>query len=216
MWTKICGIRDVSTAMAVAELGPRAIGLNFYEPSPRSVTVEVAAEIVRSLPERVEPVGLFVNHSLDEIRQICAACQLSTIQLHGDEPPEFLAELGEFRILRAFRIGDEGLADVDNYLAECRKLGTRPWACLADAKVAGAYGGTGQVAPWTLLQSEWNPDWPPLILAGGLNPRNVAAGIETVRPWGVDVAGGVESAPGSKDLSLVAEFLAQAATPQSA
>lgn len=215
MWTKICGIRDVSTALAVAELGPQAIGLNFFEGSLRVVEVEVAAEIVRKLPERVEPVGLFVNHSLGDIRSICGPCGISLIQLHGDEPPEFLAELSEFRIVKAFRIGESGLFEVADYLERCRTLGVRPWACLADAKVPGSYGGTGRVAPWEILRDQWNADWPPLILAGGLTPRNVADGIRVVRPWGVDVAGGVESSPGQKDLSLVQEFLQRVSSKRS-
>lgn len=210
MWTKICGIRDVATALAVAQLGPQAIGLNFYSRSVRVVLPDVAAEIVRQLPSHVEPVGLFVNHTASEIRDICQRCGLRTIQLHGDEPPEFLAELAEFRILRAFRIGDAGLDETAVYLDRCRQLGVVPRACLADAKVAGAFGGTGQTAPWELLSDGWKAEWPPLILAGGLTPANVSTAVRTVRPFGVDVAGGVESAPGQKDLELVKAFLIQA------
>src|SRR5687768_4159644 len=102
MWLKICGIRDVATAQAVAELGPSAIGLNFFSESPRRCELPVAQSIVRNLPATVEPVGLFVNHAVEEIRRVAADCELRTIQLHGDEPPELLAELPEFRILRAF------------------------------------------------------------------------------------------------------------------
>ena len=211
MWTKICGIRDVATAVAVAQLRPQAIGLNFFDRSVRVVKPDVAAEIVRQLPPDVEPVGLFVNHTVEQIRGICLHCGLRTIQLHGDEPPELLADLVEFQILRAFRVGESGLADVELYLDRCRQLGRLPRACLADAKVSGAYGGTGQVAPWKLLREGWRFDWPPLILAGGLNSTNVAEAIRTANPWGVDVAGGVESAPGQKDLSMVQEFLRQTA-----
>lgn len=209
MWIKICGIRDVDTAIAVAQLRPQAIGLNFYERSVRYVTPDVAAEIVRRLPKEVEPIGLFVNHSAEQIRQICRESGLRTIQLHGDEPPELLAELSEFQILRAFRIGDGGLHEVTGYLGRCLELNARPRACLADAKVAGYFGGTGQVAPWEILH-DWRSDWPPLVLAGGLTPENVADGIKIVRPRGVDVAGGVESSPGKKDLALVKSFIERA------
>src|SRR6478735_6324603 len=102
MWIKICGIRDVQTAQAVAQAGADAIKLNFYAQSPRVVTPEVAAEIVASLSTAIEPIGVFVNHCVDEVRTICRKCGLRTIQLHGDEPPEQLFELAhEFRVIRA-------------------------------------------------------------------------------------------------------------------
>lgn len=208
MWIKICGIRDVETALAVTACGPDAIGLNFYAKSPRVVTQALATEIVVRLPKAVEAVGLFVNHSLDEIHTICQRCDLGTVQLHGDEPPEFVAKLPQFRVIRAFRVGDEGLDEIAAYLERCRQLDALPWACLMDARVAGAYGGTGQKAPWDLLLRDYDTkNWPPLILAGGLHPGNVAEAVEKVRPWGVDVAGGVESAVACKDIELVRQFV---------
>lgn len=208
MWIKICGIRDLDTALAVARLGPQAIGLNFYEESPRVVAPHVAAEIVRLLPAEVEPVGVFVNHTSEQIDSVCRQCGLKTIQLHGDEPPELLVELSAYKIVRAFRVGENGLLDMANYLDHCRTLGAIPAACLVDARVEGVYGGTGRTAPWELLSKEFRTTaWPPLILAGGLRPDNVADAIRTVKPWGIDVAGGVESSPGCKDLSLVCTFI---------
>jgi len=208
MWIKICGIRDRATADAVAELGANAIGLNFFHGSPRCVTREAAAEIVRGLPASVEPVGVFVNHSRSGIVEICRDVGLSTIQLHGDESPEFAAELAQFRIIRAYRIGPEGLGSVAADIDRCASLGIRLAGCLIDARVTGTYGGTGQTAPWETLVRDWRCDqWPPLILAGGLTPDNVAEAIRTTRPWGVDVASGVESEPGSKDLARVAQFV---------
>lgn len=208
IWTKICGIRDVETALAVAALAVDAIGLNFYDRSPRVVSLENAKEIVDRLPRNIEPVGLFVNHPLDTVRSISTSCGLRTIQLHGDEPPETIAALSAFRVIRAFRVGDAGLSEVASYLAECRRLSALPWACLIDARVEGAYGGTGQVAPWDVLRREYNfRDWPPLILAGGLRPENVADAIRTVQPWGVDVAGGVEATVACKDLAMVRKFV---------
>lgn len=213
MWIKICGIRDVDTARAVAELRPDAIGLNFFQRSSRSVSVEVAAEIVRSLPAGIEPIGLFVDHNLATIRSICDAVGLDSIQLHGDEPPEFIAQLAPRQVLRAFRIGDEGLAGMATYLAECGRLNAFPRACLLDARVDGSYGGTGHTAPWDLIVRDYQPGWPPLVLAGGLHPGNLAAAIATVQPWGVDVASGVESAPGIKSLPLVQQFIELARRP---
>ncbi|HTI52357.1 MAG TPA: phosphoribosylanthranilate isomerase [Planctomycetaceae bacterium] len=211
MWIKICGIRDYETAEAVAECGPQAIGLNFYEKSPRFVAPQLATEIVVRLPREVEPVGVFVNHSVDEIQTICRRCDIGIVQLHGDEPPEVVAALSQFRVIRAFRVGAEGLGEITSYLQRCRRLDTLPWACLVDARVEGTYGGTGQAAPWELIRRDYNfAGWPPLILAGGLQPDNVSAAIKAVRPWGVDVAGGVESAVACKDISLVRKFVESA------
>ncbi|MBS0260451.1 MAG: phosphoribosylanthranilate isomerase [Planctomycetes bacterium] len=209
MWTKICGIRDLPTALAVAEAGATALGLNFYAPSPRSVSPETAAAIVAGLPPAIEPVGLFVNHAVPQVEQIARHCGLRCVQLHGDETPEAVAHLSrEFRVIRAFRVGDDGLHEVAQYLQQCRDLEGSPWACLIDAKVAGRYGGTGHVTPWELVKREYQwGDWPPLILAGGLNPSNVAEAIAAVNPWGVDVAGGVESAVACKDLAMVRQFV---------
>ena len=216
MFVKICGIRDVESALAAAAAGADAVGLNFYDKSPRVVALAGATEIVsqlRALPGTpIEPVGVFVNHSADEIRNIAKQCGLRTVQLHGDEPPERLAELsGEFRVVRAFRAGDGGLDPLARYLACCNRLGATPWACLVDGKVEGMYGGTGHTAPWDVLRREYKTAaWPPLILAGGLRPENVADAIRVVRPWGVDVAGGVESSLACKDAALVRQFVQNA------
>jgi phosphoribosylanthranilate isomerase len=215
MWTKICGIRDVSTAKAVAALKPSAIGLNFFAGSPRHVAVDQAVEIVRALPADVEAVGVFVNHSAAEIDAICARCGLRTAQIHGDEKPELLAEVSlrspGLQLVRAFRMGVEGLSPLGEYLEACAKLGVKLRACLVDAHIAGQYGGTGQTVPWGILRKEYRRDiWPPLILAGGLTPENLADAIRAAEPWGVDVAGGVESSPGVKDLARVERFLAAA------
>jgi phosphoribosylanthranilate isomerase len=209
MWIKICGIRDAETAAAVAALGVDAIGLNFFDRSPRVVSLDVAARVAADLPPSVEPVGVFVNHAAREVQDIARRVGLRTVQLHGDEPVETLTELAaEFRVIRVFRVGDEGLAGVESYLGACRQAGAMPFACLVDAKVAGHYGGTGRTAPWEILHREWRTgEWPPLILAGGLRGDNVAEAIQHVNPWGVDVAGGVESSHGVKDIERVREFV---------
>jgi phosphoribosylanthranilate isomerase len=108
-------------------------------------------------------------------------------------------------------MGTSGLSELADYLARCRRLGVTLSACLIDAHVVGSYGGTGAVVPWDQLRNDYRvTDWPPLILAGGLHPTNVMAAIEAVAPWGLDVASGVESSPGVKDLALVEQFLAAA------
>lgn len=220
MWIKICGLTDEATAISIADLEPDAIGLNFYTTSPRNVAVETAGQIVKTLPETVEAVGLFVNHSLAEVLDITDRCSIGTAQLHGDEPPSFLAELKSQRpglkLLRAFRVGDEGCRELAAYLAECRTLGVCLAGCLIDARVAGSYGGTGHTAPWDLLADQYDAArWPRLIVAGGLSPTNVAKAIGSMAPYGVDVASGVESVKAVKDINLVKEFIAAARATES-
>ncbi len=214
MWVKICGIRDAATAARVAALRPDAIGLNFYARSSRCVTPSIAQEITAELPDSVAAVGVFVNHSWEEIVPLATACRLAMLQLHGDEPPEFLAELQSqlpaIPLIRAWRMEND-LTDLRNYLVECEHLRVRLAGCLIDAKVSGSYGGTGHRPPWDVLRRDYPYDtWPPLILAGGLTPDNVIDGIRRVQPWGVDVASGVESSPGVKNLEGVAQFLRHA------
>ena len=210
MWIKICGIRDVPTALSVAEIRPDAIGLVFYEQSPRCVSEDAAAEIARQLPDDVEPIALFVNATADRIFDVCKSCGIRTIQLHGDEPPEFARLLQGLQVVRAFRLGEGELPSVASDLERYRMLGVPLRACLIDSRVEDAYGGTGHTAPWEALASGWQADWPPLILAGGLQPANVCEAVSAVRPWGIDVSSGVESSPGVKDLDRVAEFIANA------
>lgn len=214
-WTKVCGIREVATAESAATAGASAVGLNFFAKSPRFVTPADAAEIVLALSATsTRPVGLFVNHSRGEIEAIAAQTGLSAIQLHGDETPAFVTDLQQrhpdWAILKAFRIGDR-LQPVTEFLAECERLSVRLAGCLLDARVDGSFGGTGTVAPWELIARDYDrTHWPPLILAGGLMPDNVAAAIKTVRPMGVDTASGVELSPGVKDTTLIARFVAEA------
>jgi phosphoribosylanthranilate isomerase len=220
MWIKICGVTNLDEALSIAALGADAIGLNFYSNTPRCIPVNRAAAITAALPETIEPVGLFVNHPASEIEAICDACGIRTIQLHGDEPPELAAELAvdaagaPRRIIRAFRVGEEGLEGLRRELSRYWELSVTLTGCLVDAHVSGRYGGTGRQAPWELLSREWEPAWPPLILAGGLTPENVGKAVETVRPWGVDVASGVERAPGCKDLEKVRRLIAAVRTTE--
>lgn len=215
MWVKICGIRDVETAVRVAELGADAIGLNFYARSPRHVEVETAVEISKVLPVEVARVGVFVNRPVREVEAIALQCRLDLLQLHGDEPPSYLVELQkrlpQIRLFRAWRVGREWLSGLRKYLDGCETWNCKIAGCLVDAHVAGLYGGSGKRVPWDRLARDYQKEkWPPLILAGGLTPENVAQAISTTMPWGVDVASGVESSPGVKDLEQVRRFVANA------
>lgn len=205
---KICGITCVADALAAVEAGADALGLNFYARSPRYVRPQVARQIVEALPAGIVKVGLFVNSPPEEIRALREELGLDLIQLHGDEPPELLSDLGG-SIVRAFRVGTAGLGPVLEYLDRCRALGCLPRMVLADSAVTGTYGGTGQVGPWQLL-AQWPQDLPPLVLAGGLTPENVAEAIGAVRPAAVDTASGVEETPGRKSTVLVRQFVAEA------
>ncbi len=211
-WIKVCGIRDAASAGVAATAGASAIGLNFFAKSPRSVAPDQAAAIVSK--QQFQPIGLFVNHSTDEVDAIATKVGLTAVQLHGDETPRVLRTIHEqhpdWHILKAFRIADS-LRPVEEFLAECRTLGVPLAGCLLDARVEGEFGGTGQVAPWELIANEYDrANWPPLILAGGLTCENVADAIRAVRPDGVDTASGVESSPGVKDTKLITRFVAEA------
>lgn len=207
VWIKICGIRDVPTALAVAASGADAIGLNFYPPSPRHLPVAAAREIVDQLPDGVTPVGVFVNHSAAEIRETCRSCGITTVQLHGDEPASLIGELEEFHVIRALRTKTDLSGIAREELAGYQQRRAKPWAWLVDARVPHLYGGSGEVVDWDALAASDRSQWPPLILAGGLTPENVGEAARTVRPWGVDVASGVEGTPGVKNLDLVKRFV---------
>jgi phosphoribosylanthranilate isomerase len=165
---KICGITDLGDALACSQAGADALGFNFCATSPRCLTFERASEICRSLPPEVARVGVFVNESAERIGYLAEQLRLDWVQLHGDEPPDFLAQLAakmgqapdihdpapvpfsqhHFRVLRAFRLREPGFQGVSGYLEDCQRLGTLPAAVLVDAYHAGAYGGTGKTVNW--------------------------------------------------------------------
>lgn len=215
MWIKICGLNDPATARAIVELRPDAIGLNFYEKSVRCVTPEVARQIVDDLPDAVQPVGVFVDPTLETVAQIADRCRLKGVQIHSSEPGDCFSKLNEIRAslkrIRAFQVGPQDLNSLIKYFDRDRLFSRPVDAFLVDAFSESLFGGTGKIVSWDLLRKEYQKEeWPPLILAGGLRPENVAEAIETVRPWGVDVASGVESAPGVKDVALVERFIDEA------
>jgi phosphoribosylanthranilate isomerase len=226
---KICGVTTSDDAILVAEAGADAIGLNFYARSPRCIAPHHAAEIVRCLrerytAERLKIVGVFVNAALEDILRAVDQLQIVqpgespaglAIQLHGDEPPEFFAKVTRQRpampVIRAFRCRGADLSAEADYLRQCREHGALPRAALIDVFAPGGYGGTGQCGDWQAVAAGRDQlAGVPVILAGGLTPENVAAAIATARPDGVDVASGVESAPGRKDGAKVAAFIAAA------
>lgn len=203
---KICGISSVKDAQLTGLAGADAVGLNFYEASPRYLNPELAEKVVSVLRPNVARVGVFVDSTAEEINRIGELLQLDYIQLHGDEPPELLTDLSERLIIRAFRYGEEGKAQVADFLERCGD-GRRPDAILVDSSVPGEYGGTGQVADWgKVAEVKSIIGGLPLVLAGGLTPFNVIDAIAKVAPDAVDTASGVESQPGNKDPMLVRAF----------
>jgi phosphoribosylanthranilate isomerase len=215
---KICGITNIDDALHAAACGADALGLNFYSRSSRFLEIPRATEIaaaVRTRFPRVELVGVGVNASLEDVRQITAAVPLDAWQLHGDEPPEFLLELAkrlpQLRLIRAFRCRNADLAEESSYLQSCQTLGRLPDAVLLDAYDPSAYGGTGKVVDWHAVREQRAQLFQlPLILAGGLTPENVATALEASHADAVDVASGVEASPGKKDPEKVRAFIAAA------
>lgn len=208
---KICGITCPDDARAAAQAGADAVGLNFYSGSRRFVDRQQAAAIVEALPERVAKVGVFVNAQVGEIRDAMTLHGLDFAQLHGDEPPQAIADLSGLAVVRAFRLGAEGWQPLVDYAAECLRLNALPKAVLVDSCQLGAYGGTGEATDWACARRYHDLHLGlPLILAGGLNPANVTEAITCVKPFGVDTASGVESTPGVKDRLKITAFVAAA------
>jgi len=208
---KICGITCIEDALAAGEAGADAIGLNFYPPSPRCVDDDLAEEIAAATPAGVAKVGLFVDAEAAEIDRRCDRLGLDWVQLHGDERPEYLAELAGRPVLKAFRCRTAGLDEVVAYLDRCGTLESLPAAVLLDAYQPGQYGGTGHRLDWPALAATKHVlRAMPLVLAGGLTADNVAEAVRIVGPHAVDTASGVELHPGRKDAAKVAAFCAAA------
>jgi phosphoribosylanthranilate isomerase len=195
---KICGIKTLPNALAAIDAGADYLGFNFYPKSVRFIETDTCAKITfilkREHPE-IQLVGVFVNSPMDEIKHILKTCSLDLAQLHGDESSEMLNAL-DGKAFKAFR----GVPQKVNGFAR-----EQAPALLVDAAVKGAYGGTGVTADWSAaakLAKRY-----PLLLAGGLNPENVAQAVRRVKPWGVDVASGVEANPGEKDAGRMKAFV---------
>ncbi len=195
--SKICGITRVEDALVAAEAGADAIGLVFYARSPRAVSVQQARAIIAALPPFVTTVGLFVNASRCEINELLEAVPLDMLQFHGDESPADCEGYHRpwFKALRVGN-GEDIAAQVARY--------PNASAILLDTFVAGVPGGTGERFDWSLIPPALSK---PLILAGGLTADNVQQAIAQVRPYAVDVSGGVEASKGIKDADKVATFI---------
>jgi phosphoribosylanthranilate isomerase len=194
---KICGITNLEDALLAADLGAHALGFIFYAKSPRCVAPEAAREIIRQLPPLVVSVGVFVDEEAARVRDLAARVGLDWVQLHGTETPEYCRSLGR-RVLKGFRIQDE------NSLKALPAYRGAVQAFLLDTYQQGRTGGTGEAFDWDLARQAQR--YGPIVLAGGLTAANVALAIKTAQPQAVDVASGVEAAPGKKDPEKLRAF----------
>lgn len=194
---KICGMTRAEDAVAAAQLGVDAVGMVFHAKSPRHVSIEQARSIVAGLPAFVTVTALFMDPDAETVRQVLNQTRVELLQFHGRETAEFCRSFGR-PYMKAVPMG--GQAD----LADYARRHAQAAALLLDSHAAGQQGGTGKAFDWSAIP---RVDGPPLVLAGGLNPANVAAAIRMVRPYGVDVASGVERAPGIKDPNKMAAFV---------
>ncbi len=190
---KICGITRPQDAVAAEQAGVDAIGLNFAEHSKRKVTVEQALKISQSVGPFISRVGIFVNHSLHELEEIAQTLKLDTIQLHGQEDASYAKSVGKhYRVIKAVSFQNQPLRDLLDFPADAIMLdGLKP--------------GSGETFDWSVAASF--KGFPNLILAGGLNPANVKAGIEALEPYAVDTASGAENSPGIKNHVQIQDFV---------
>jgi len=196
---KICGIKTVNDALIAMDAGADMLGFNFYPKSPRYISVGKCRDIMSVMRKyaQITYVGVFVNASVAEIRAAMETCALNLAQLHGDETSEMVQSLNG-KAFKAFR-GVPDVEHIDDFIRDDVP------ALLVDASVKDAYGGTGLTADWSAA-AELAKNYS-ILLAGGLTAENVAEAVRQVRPWGVDVASGVESSPGSKDASRMKAFV---------
>lgn len=194
---KICGITRIEDARVAIESGADALGLVFYEKSPRYVSLAMAAEIVRTVSPFVTVVGLFVNATAEEVRQVIHRVGLDLLQFHGDEDEAFCAQFG-VPYLKAIRMSPS--LDIRGIVSEYRSAR----GLLFDAWHKDKYGGTGETFDWARLSEVADI---PFVLAGGLTPENIEKAISTVHPYAVDVSGGVEASPGVKSPQLIEQFI---------
>lgn len=215
---KICGLTQLEDALLATQAGANLLGFIFYQPSPRYLSPETAQAIVAAVRQRPNPpqcVGVFVNAPLTEIEQIMTMCQLQAVQLHGEEPPEFVNQF-QGRAYKAIR--PQSLAEARQLITQYVTTPHVPLCpespapllpdILLDAYHPTLYGGTGVVTDWHMA-AQIAQDYA-IMLAGSLTPANVAEAIAAVKPWGVDVSSGVEAMKGKKDPSKLTQFIAQA------
>ena len=196
---KICGITNLEDALLAVDLGADALGFIFYPKSPRTVAPAAALAIIAQLPPLVTTVGVFVDEDAAAVQDLAARVGLDWVQLHGQESPEYCRSLGR-RVIKGFRVQDQhSLTALAAYRGAAQAL-------LLDTYKKGQIGGTGETFDWALAREARK--FGPIILAGGLNPENVAQAIAAAQPQAVDVASGVESAPGKKDPEKLKRFFA--------
>jgi phosphoribosylanthranilate isomerase len=193
---KVCGITNVEDAKKAVHYGAWAIGFIFTKKSPRYVSPSRARKIIESLPPFVTPVGVFVDQSERAVRDICKFARIGTLQFHGDEKPVYCKRFSDYKIIKAFRIGEYYPADIiDKYKVD---------AYLFDTFEKGVSGGTGATFNWDILKDQKIDK--PVILSGGLNSKNIQQALDIVKPFAVDVSSGVEKSPGIKDPRLIRTF----------
>ena len=197
---KICGVSDPADARRVADVGAWALGMIVWPQSPRACALDTAEAIGAELQRRLELVGVFVNATLDEIAETADRCNLSVVQLHGDEGPAYCREVARrtgAKVMKAVRVRDAAqLHDLQRFHTDFHLL---------DAYSPRTPGGTGETFDWELARR--HPRTPPVVLSGGLDPDNVGLAVETARPFAVDVASGTEAAPGRKDPAKLTAFV---------
>ncbi len=205
MRVKICGITQAEQGQAIAALGATALGFICVERSPRYIDAQHIQQIIQTLPTTVDPIGVFANASLTDIEGVLRVAQLTAIQLHGDETPEFCAQIKQLfphlEIIKAFRIKTvESLSSIPKYAEMIDTL-------LLDAYHPQQLGGTGKTLNWNMLD-KFRPDRP-WFLAGGLTSDNILQALTCLTPDGIDLSSGVERSPGDKDISKVTQLFKQ-------
>jgi len=196
---KICGITNLDDALIASDAGADMLGFNFYEKSPRYIQPETARQIVEQLPASVLKVGVFVNvESTTMLKDMASGLGLELLQLHGDESPEYCAELSEYQVMKALAVSEDFQPeDVSRYKVD---------SILLDTSDRNLHGGTGRTFNWTIAQRVKGLV-PKLFLAGGLSPENVVEAVTLVQPFAVDTCSAVESSPGRKDYQRMRQFV---------
>jgi phosphoribosylanthranilate isomerase len=208
-WIKICGMTNLEDALVAVEAGADAVGFVFYEKSPRCVSVETAREIVAKLPEEVDKIGVFVGGPFESIAEKLRQCGLTVAQIYPREPfalnDEFFNAFS-FRVIPAISTGAVGESEISGFYVS-HEVGDRIVAVLIDSGNSDRPGGTGERFDWQEMTGLADGIGLRLVVAGGLTPQNVSEAIQILKPWGVDVASGVEAQPGKKDPEKVRAFV---------
>jgi len=193
-WIKICGLTNLPDAKLAVSLGANALGF-IFAPSKRKVEPEKVNEIVNCLPEETEKIGVFIDKEAEEVRKIAGFCGLTGLQFHGNESPQYCKKFMDYKVIKTFRVNAE--KGWDNIISYVQVSAVN--RILLDTYVTEVPGGTGKTFPWDLVPIHENWGDIPVIIAGGLTPKNVARAIKEARPFGIDVGSGVEREPGIKD-----------------